>query len=372
MLKIKGIASAPSLPSCVQTTVDARKKPCDLPTANVQARLFKTGPVQDALNEVLGAIRRLLGLGTTQVESKKRLRAKDYANGVPAKWSSAITTSIAINIGRTDEPQTNPRGSRVTSDTGHSRRENESIGAGGQTDEDRGRNEDEEDYNAYAPCLASSSDSDSSISSLKQRTFHKPPLNPHTITPSDSDSAPYPPTQKPKSPPPLPKTKFPRSAPKSTTFLPSLANSGYISGYDSSASDISEHDGPQQRKNRMGQQARRALWEKRFGSKAKHLKNAARMSRERRGDEEWDVRRGARGGEDERGRSNALRADRERVGRGGGRGRGRGPLKSGANSETVGQRKVEEKPLHPSWEAKRRGKEMERGVAFQGRKVVFD
>ena len=154
---------------------------------------------------------------------------------------------------------------------------------------------------------------------------------------------------------------------KATTFLPSLTLGGYYSNSDSATSD-SESAGRnlKPRKNRMGQQARRQLWEKKFGAKAHHVKKQDR-------DQGWDARRGAQGG-DKRGLK-----DRGRGGRSGGRKKkshhalGKGP--TGANSDPVGKRpakKEADSPLHPSWEAAKRMKEDKKSVAFEGKKTVFD
>ncbi|KAG9077155.1 Vacuolar ATP synthase subunit B, partial [Ceratobasidium sp. 370] len=55
-------------------------------------------------------------------------------------------------------------------------------------------------------------------------------------------------------------------------FLPSLA-SGFIRG-DSDGSDIEDADVAPARKNRRGQRARKAIWEKKYGKNANHVKKA--------------------------------------------------------------------------------------------------
>ncbi|KAI9807571.1 MAG: Small ribosomal subunit biogenesis [Sarcosagium campestre] len=157
-----------------------------------------------------------------------------------------------------------------------------------------------------------------------------------------------------------PNTKDVKTTSKST-FLPSLM-SGYQSG---SESPEPLQDGPAPRKNRMGQQARRALWEKQYGQRANHLQKEQR-------DRGWDAKRGARA--DDRGRS-------------------RGDSRGGRPSDASRQRKsftsdekarvkpstskakgdvVAEGPLHPSWIAAKKAKDQKQTANFEGKKMVFD
>lgn len=159
--------------------------------------------------------------------------------------------------------------------------------------------------------------------------------------------------------PVIPKSK--RSEPpkpsssKTSTFLPTLM-SGYISGSDSDIdanyceNKNGNNNGPveaKQRKNRMGQQARRALWEKKFGKNADHVKREeADQGRKKI---EWRIKQ-------------SKGADGEK---------GDGVEKKGKSTEIEG-------PLHPSWEAVRKVKEQQsrvQGAAMgkpMGKKIVFD
>lgn len=163
--------------------------------------------------------------------------------------------------------------------------------------------------------------------------------------------------------------------PSSTTFLPSLMMGGYWSGSESGDDGEVEVEAPQ-RKNRMGQQARRQLWEKKYGSKAKHLEKQKESESKSR-DHGWDAR-GRTGSRDD------FRGKRGR-GRGGGFGSERPQREdkrakdhgTSSNAEPIGQRKAQakdlaQKPLHPSWEAAKKTKEQKGQTAFQGKKIVFD
>ena len=347
LLKIKPIASAASFPRHVQATVEATRKPLDTASANVQARLFKSSPAQTAMAETLSSIRSVLGIAEVSLGSKKRLRAKDHADTVPATVSD---DGLSGNGGDAGEGSGDEWSGLSSSENAT---ENEDV---------EGSDDEEEDYEAYASRLAASSDENSSAGESNSEGPYQRDLNPEEITEESEVEEQH---RKPKAP-----NKPPPTTPKSTTFLPSLSLGGYWSGSES-AEELSDTE-QQPRKNRRGQQARRALWEKKFGKNANHL----RMQSQNR-DEGWDPRRGARDSDDrgKRGRGRGrggLRTSRGGVGE---KGRGRGPMSSGANSNPVSARKTKpaaDAPLHPSWEAAKKAKEQKKTAAFQGKKVVFD
>lgn len=172
-------------------------------------------------------------------------------------------------------------------------------------------------------------------------------------SPTRSASA-SPPPKKPKSSstkanPPKPTT--------STTFLPSLAMGGYFSGSESEPEDI--EGGAPRRKNRMGQQARRALWEKKYGAKANHVKKAKKEEKSSR-DSGWDLKRGATDGSERRPKKMKGYAT------------GQKPGDSNMRRKEAKPKPQDDKPLHPSWEAAKKAKEQKATTAFQGKKVVFD
>lgn len=146
-----------------------------------------------------------------------------------------------------------------------------------------------------------------------------------------------------------------------------LSGMGDASDYSDAEADLAADGGAPMRKNRMGQRARRALWEKKFGKSAKHVQ------------------------------AEKAAASRDRTIRGRGRGRGRGgaPTFSGrgkaargeyalagsnANSTPLGdrptarpqpERKAQDRPEHPSWVAKQQQKKQAEAKPL-GKKVVFD
>lgn len=144
--------------------------------------------------------------------------------------------------------------------------------------------------------------------------------------------------------------------------LPSLMG-GYISGSESDASDIDV--APAARKNRRGQRARQAIWEKKFKDRAKHL------SQEKAGrDSGWDLKRGAVDGSARTPWKQGIKTPFER------RPESRRDEQEHAAPEPSRPRpptkKDDEGPLHPSWEARKKAKEAQQTAAFQGKKITFD
>ncbi|KAI5289238.1 hypothetical protein KEM52_000857 [Ascosphaera acerosa] len=168
--------------------------------------------------------------------------------------------------------------------------------------------------------------------------------------------------------------------------LPSLALGGYWSGSESEPEDdIPElgggRNGKPQRRNRMGQQARRALWEKKFGKEAKHLQRtggAKSGSRAGTRDDGWDPQRGAT--DRDLTRRGVGRSANRREGRGdrrADRGRSERPPKQQHRDAAQLRRHhkaQDDKPVHPSWEAKRKAREAMQAKlsSFQGKKITFD
>ncbi|KAK7545924.1 Bud-site selection protein [Phyllosticta citricarpa] len=175
------------------------------------------------------------------------------------------------------------------------------------------------------------------------------------------------------------------AAPTKSTFIPSLSAVGYISGSDSDGpepEDVDEAVAPR-RKNRRGQRARQAIWEKKYGEKAAHVQKQQQQQQQQQHKAKtdrnagWDAKRGATDG--------AARGKGAKGGvkfggagaRGGPKGKGK-DSGTAANTTALGKRKVpahrdDEGKLHPSWEAKKRLKEQASAkVQFLGKKITFD
>lgn len=371
MLKIKAISESPDRPSNLTLTSQSS----DPAVLNVIARLCKSNPVREVLPGILNDVETALGV------SSKAGPKKTAAGKNESRKASKVETS---DVSQSDDEQViiDPRTRNGPADS-----ESEEDDFAGFSDGDLASDDDDDEaFAAFDSCLASSSDSDdedgpprsafdvrallqahgsedeandseSDISDSpqpKKGTSRKQSTKEPSISPSPSASPSPPPTIK----------------PNASAFLPSLTMGGYISGSES-AEDVDEPV----KKNRRGQRARQAIWEKKFGKEAKHVKDGGKDGGKRGRNEGWDAKRGAtEGGRGGRGGRFG------RGGRGGGMSSGREAAGSGANGVAVGKSKAGEKhrdddgPLHPSWIAAKKRKEEKDKMAmpFQGKKITFD
>ncbi|PLB39596.1 BUD22 family protein [Aspergillus candidus] len=325
--RTKRIAESTTFAEFQQSRKLAAGGPSSEAEANVMGLLCKSTPVKNVLPGIMDGIREIMGLDDMSAAGKKGSQA---AKGAQKKDQA--------------KPKRSERPTTADEDEDEEEGEPRAIAAGDDSDDDM-------DLAQYSNQLASDSESDSESS--------RPPRNAMSISPSRSPS--------PTSPPQKQQKAQPRIKPTTTTFLPSLTMGGYFSGSESEPEDAADSGVAAPRKNRMGQQARRALWEKKYGTGANHVKQEQAMARRSR-DNGWDMKRGATGGERRHG-----------GGRGGydrGDGRSSFPSRNGGDGNGHMARKPpppqDNKPLHPSWEAAKKAKEQKNIAAFQGKKMVFD
>ncbi|CAI7588033.1 unnamed protein product [Penicillium bialowiezense] len=347
LVKTKRIAETRTFGEFSAVKKVSQEGPKSTAEANILARLFKSTPVQKEIPGIMAGIRKLLKIDEApagkQNESGKKEKAskKKSAKDEDDSESEAETTTKTRRgeqVSRSDDMEIS--GPDESGDEGLSQFDAR-LAPGSDSDADsESGDEDEEDANEI-----------SDISRSPSPDF------------SGEDS---PPPKKAKA------TKGTAAPATNTTFLPSLMAGGYWSGSEEATDE--EADAQPKRKNRMGQQARRALWEKKFGTGANHVKQeqkneqmAAKFGYGGR-DNGWDAKRGATEGG--RGRGG------KRGGFGGGFGRSNRDDNAGAQpgSQKPGKPSgppKDEGPLHPSWEAKRKAKE-QAPAAFSGKKVTFD
>ncbi|KAF2719230.1 Bud-site selection protein [Polychaeton citri CBS 116435] len=343
LIKIKAIAESKDLPPSV--LVPPRKRD-DAASLNVNARLLNSNPVRNALSPVLQEMQRVLGIEIPDSAGpKKRLRKKDFEE---AAQKSSHEGGDAVDT--------------------YSEEEVRELGLGGSDTED--------DFAGFDDRLASSEDgssvggSDIDIADLERQlelegislggsTKTKSQTYDHTADLSLSEEESYVPSS---SPEPQKSAKAVK-APTKSNFLPSLSLGGYISG--GSDSEIEDIDAIAPKKNRRGQRERQKIWEKKYGTKAKHLDGQKKEDR----NAGWDSKRGATSGGDRKGKWNDKR-------KAGGRGARGEQSATGANDAPVKERKAtkdDEGPLHPSWQAKKLAKERASAPAkFEGKKITFD
>ncbi|KAI1932634.1 S-methyl-5-thioadenosine phosphorylase [Ophidiomyces ophidiicola] len=283
LVKTKRIADSPVLAQLHisrQNLFDGSK---DGPAANVTARLYNSNPVKTIMPGIMAGIREILGLDDTksltevkpderEVMYCARRTVLEHDTDIPIRKALAIDEDSNMSGGYIDELDVEQFENRIASSSGSEFASNDSD-CGGQSDIDN--------ENSHQNSLAYDPVKDLSLSP--------------TPSVADSDS------------PPATATKTKQSSKSKdkaseTTFLPSLTMGGYWSGTESEAEDDEAAAAIAPRKNRMGQQARRKLWEKKYGASANHVRKQTESSAR---DSGWDMRRGAMSQEDRRrGRGN--------------------------------------------------------------------
>lgn len=334
LVKTKRIAEAPVFVQFREKKKLAPEGPRSTAEANVTARLYKSTPVKNVFPDIMAGIKQLLGVDDKPAGGKKQENAGEKKRDAAASTNKQPTAGTgAAEVSGEDSSEWG--GIESGSDAGSEDfSQFDGLLAPGSDDEDGDEAASEDASDGGVDLSAAASDM--------------------SISRSPSPAAPPPKKQKAQAAAPV----------TSTTFLPSLA-AGYFSGSESEGENA-EAEQPR-RKNRMGQQARRALWEKKYGSGANHVKKQKEQEKRDRSSG-WDPRRGA-----------VDPADGKRGRWGGGRGGGRaaGGGRQGQDRQDRGGRPAppkpqDNKPLHPSWEAAKRAKEQKSMASFQGKKVVFD
>ncbi|KAH7346443.1 Bud-site selection protein [Rhexocercosporidium sp. MPI-PUGE-AT-0058] len=382
LLKIKRLAESDVLPEEVRKVVPRPELSEEMIAAsnNVLSGMTNTKAVKDAMPQIITGMYIAMGIPPPAVPSKTKGGKKDETRGILKQSSIGVSRRQDTEDGGRDseftgEPKTIKEPSKTIAWDGfESPGDDEDSG-----DEDMGS---EAELARYDTLLGGSSDEESFDEeeyAIERKPSQSGPRLSLTLSPSPSSEStaqiiksqsPEPKQRREK----VSKPRVPITAPKGSTFLPSL-NAGYWSGSESSASDFNDAP-PPVKKNRPGQMARRAIAEKKHGSGANHIKKGlppvAEMGK-KKGDG-WDAKRGATDGE---------------SGRGGGFGaRGRGGNNRGGRqrdfSQVTGENAIAVEPrirvkkrddigvLHPSWQAAKKAKEEKKTATFQGKKVTFD
>ncbi|KJY02398.1 cellular morphogenesis protein Bud22 [Zymoseptoria brevis] len=330
LLKIKAVAK------CLELPVEISKPkalPSDAPSLNVNARLCNSNPVKEVFAPAMTRVKAVFGIvdEVAAPAKKKRLRAKDYDNA--AAGEKAEVKAAAVDTQKEDDIEAMAESDEQSDD---------------EMDDYRGRlasSDDESD-------MAETSDFEELERMLAEEEQSRKPSSTNKYDPAadlsldDASSQSDLEGEVEKARP----TKAATTAIKKSAFIPSLSMGGYISG---SGSDLDDDLDIAPKKNRRGQRARQAIWEKKFGIKAKHVKTQDR-------NQGWDAKRGAVGGRDERPHRFANAANAQPLGP------RKGEVKKPKERDDTG-------PLHPSWEAAKKAKEKKAvPVVFSGKKISFD
>jgi hypothetical protein len=339
--------------------------------------MYNTKTVKETMAQIIGSIYNAIGVPNPADAAKNSKKQKIESKPEPA---AVEDEEVSMPSESEDEQPLKTRNSSRKAAKAGVEPTSDGFDSGSESDSES------EDLSRYDALIAASSDeesdedeSDNVIERPTSKTSKIKTLNARdmSITPSIGSRTPSPSPSaslsdseaKPKSVKPAkPKTKAVTTK-SGSTFLPTLMG-GYWSGSESSASEIEEDAAPPPRKNRRGQQARRAIWEKKYGAKAAHIKaGKPPAGTKAHKDGDWDPKRGAR-------------AEGEQAG---GRGRGRNGFKrnfdtvTGENAAPLGERrgrglgkKDDVGVLHPSWIAAKKAKDEKKNVEFKGKKVTFD
>ncbi|GAO17665.1 uncharacterized protein UV8b_07976 [Ustilaginoidea virens] len=373
LLKFKAIATSPDLPEELKRGVSKPDLPQEEQVAfhNVTSGLYNRDLVKQAIHQAVQAMCVALNVPVPERSSRSRkdTRAAQEAGASSTKEVVAEGPESAqdeqsiehdgkakpeVLSGDANEPGSD-LGKPVNVDDGQEVTEFDELG------ELLGSSSDEEEEDWSNPKFAQLRGretvnlDDISLSGSAEESGME-----SDEAPGDSHSS-SPPPDKTQSKEKGRKTGTKQAQPGHSTFLPSLMG-GYISGSES-ASDI-EKAKP---KKRRGQRARQAIWEKKYGSSARHLQKADKKGgRDPGRDSGWDMRRGAVDGDGQGGRrrpwkdgiETALGAKSSRQGEG--------------SASLKPSRRDDEGTLHPSWEARKKAKESQKTVEFTGQKVVFE
>lgn len=376
LLKVKAIAESELLPEDIKKELEKPRSGEEERKAwqNVVSGMLGMKQVKDTMTQVIAGMHAVLGIPiSTPVKGKK---VNEPVRGI------LKTRDIEVRTEGEGEMDSSWDGFTSEEKDASKPEPEESGDEDADTRESDEELDEEEVISRYDALLGGSSDEESFDEQLYKAKRRTQPQARFSLSLSPSPSrSPSPSASQAASPTPPPqkaaKPKASKTAPapiKASTFLPSLMG-GYWSGSESSASDL-EDDAVTAlpvKKNRKGQMARRAIWEKKFKDNARHIKEG--LGPVGRGkDDGWDAKLGAvQGGGRGRGRGGA---------RGGGRfgsaGRDRAGV-TGENSIPVGVKrgrglgkKDDAGPLHPSWQAAKKAKTEQKTATFVGKKVVFD
>ncbi|KAJ4254364.1 hypothetical protein NW762_009956 [Fusarium torreyae] len=385
LLKVKNLAESPDLPEEVRAGVPKPELSPEEQAAlhNVTSGLYNRELVKQAITRAVTTFCQALnvplpGKAKRVRKSKKEEKEEqpsDRIEEAPKPEAKPVKEDVRASIEKDDEVEEEESEFQGFSDHDDPAQELEELDSEDEVGEEKAMSK-------YDHLLGGSSDSDDDDDFDDERFERfkgKEKVNLDDISVSGSDAAPeldsesdvesdaqrQPSISSSPSPPPAKKKKSKDKTsaparPSNSTFLPSLMG-GYISGSES-ASDVDVAPA----KKRLGQKQRQAIWEKKFGNKAKHLQKPA-WETQRGRDSGWDSKRGAvEAGDDQR--TPWKKGIRNPLAKQGGGAR----AESKPEVKRPPPKKDDEGPLHPSWAARKQAKDAEKTAAFAGSKITFD
>ncbi|KAI8626444.1 Bud-site selection protein [Xylariaceae sp. FL1651] len=427
LLKIKGVAESPKLPANIKP-IPKPELSEEEQTAlhNVTSALCNRKQVKDVIEEAIMATCIALRVPMPEKKSKGKSKEKPIRNDRVGKEGQADDQDLGDTVDDSSEDAGEPEFENppllkrkferedgeddLESDGGSESSESSEFQGfsdseaeeqmfskydkyvGGSSDEDDDDDDDDDDDESEE---GSGDDDEVNLADSRMRSIRKLAPDDISLSSEISDQSEDSEDEALSPPPKRVKAKPVSITPGSSAFLPTLMG-GYISGSES-ASDVDV--APPARKNRRGQRARQAIWEKKYGDKAKHHQKPKDAR-----DSGWDMKRGAVDADDssrpwKKGirnpfEKNHVHPDRQRQMQGDGdrQDNGKGS-RQGRNDERKHQhhdrkrdfeaeqpkpkpkpapKRDDTGPLHPSWAAAKKAKEEVQKIEFQGKKVVFD
>ncbi|VUC34300.1 unnamed protein product [Clonostachys rosea] len=389
LLKVKAIAASTDLPDEIRTGVPKPELSEEERSAlhNVTSGLYNRKPVKDVVDRAVESVCKLLKVPVpAKGKQGKKDKRKDTEDQPADRISQKAEDEVSLPPESGDEVDgvadkvTDFEGFSDDGKPGPEVADDDSVSEGEEGDDEEG------EFAEYDGLLGSSSeDEDEEFNDKRYDQFRgreKVNLDDISVSGSDADvevgeeseddeedeeqEEEQDPESEQSSSPPPPAKKTKRSKDpgpiRDSTFLPSLMG-GYMSGSES-ASDV-DVEAP---KKRRGQRARQAIWEKKFGAKAKHLQREKRKGGRDAG---WDMRRGAVDGDDQ-GRRTPWKKGVSNPFLNKGRGDGDGSGFQPKPQPPKPTKRDDEGVLHPSWEAAKKAKDAQKAIAFSGAKIVFD
>jgi hypothetical protein len=376
LMKIKAFADNENLPDEVKRELPKPEGDEVMVTAlrNVTSGMYSMKPVKDAMAQIINGM--YIAMGIPAPAKKEKGLKKAGVKGI-VKNEGSSGSRMVDGVGQKGESRSE---NGELSWEGFDSREDEEDGQ--DTREPEADSMDEEELSHYDTLIGGSSDEESFDEEKHARNRRPQIAEPLSLSLSPTPSTSRTPSRSPllssspepertRASKPSKAKEAPTTKPALSTFLPTLMG-GYWSGSESSASDI-EDAAPPMKKNRPGQMARRAIWEKKYGEKANHIKTGKGPVGKGK-DDGWDAKRGAK--DTSRGRGD-FSGRGSRDGKGNGRTRNYDQA-TGENAIAVQPKKrgMGKKDdigiLHPSWQAAKKAKEAKKKATFQGKKVTFD
>ncbi|KAE9380590.1 Bud-site selection protein, partial [Stipitochalara longipes BDJ] len=378
LLKIKVFAENENLPDELKTAIPKPEGDETTITAirNVTSGMYSMKPVKDVMEQTINGMYIAMGIPAPPKKetNKKKVEVKSILkNG---------KSSIPDLVGKVEDgPKHELKGGNdeLSWDGSESREDEQDEREAKEKQEDESM--DGEEIARYDALIGDSSDEESFDEERykgnrpsqqgKRLSLSLSPTPSASPTPSRSPSSALSSSPEPEKTKAAKSTKSKGKAATSTkpvlsTFLPTLMG-GYWSGSESSASDL--EDAAPIKKNRPGQMARRAIWEKKYGEKANHITTGKGPVRKGK-DDGWDAKRGAKDTSHGRGGFSG-RINRESTQtRNFDRATGENAIAVEPRKRGMGK-KDDVGVLHPSWQAAKKAKEAKKTATFQGKKVTF-